>query len=678
MEVHLPGVPHAFTDYQGLVGFLRNSPGYVKAQNQFLTRYWAGALHAAGYSLPEVKPVAPVKQAPKPVRQSVRPAPVAPMQKVKQAPERQPTRAPTLPSTPAQAAALARAQNAILPSAKPLSAAEKLHPPRPVQPGDAPFPLIDPLIQAAARGAPGPRQQEGIVGVHSIASAVRGEPVSPWGIGLDVAGLLPIAPLRGLAAIRAGVTGIRAAETGARAVEGARAARVAYSTSTPLRTGARTVRALVVGEKTQQLPGARSAITRNLIENPADKFSAKHPDLPIAGARARVAKAAGMETRQEAERAQALLAPHVRALPKEGTPEDIAHFWWAQLPASHRNVEGLRLIREKQAAELDRIASGKALEDLQKQQAAVKAKLAAAKGRQRFDLMQRAQDIKLRISDLPQLSKDVSLSLHELDKVIAKPPALDPKAIHAVHALGSDRRTVLQEAGLLDPQRAQERQGIVSHFAGLQPTGEEAFIGHRLDRTRGAQASLLPASPGVGKAKIPQGVSRANKLVLARQGRLRQSTRVAAEDWQAAQTYRSAVRARQDLAQIGKPFEGHVPADHMLVNPKGRPVPPQWKTDKVAQLVAHGADEAQLRKAADEIMHGSFLTGPEGADQMLKQAREQGVNWGELRVVPKQTVHRYYAQFQRPGRSGAAGNAYDTAIESSAASGTSRRTSRRT
>src|SRR4051794_20384140 len=87
MEVHLPGVPHVFTDYQGLVGFLRNSPGYVKAQHQFLTRYWAGALHAAGYTAPEVKPVAPVKQAPKPVRQAVRPAPVAPVAKVTQAPK---------------------------------------------------------------------------------------------------------------------------------------------------------------------------------------------------------------------------------------------------------------------------------------------------------------------------------------------------------------------------------------------------------------------------------------------------------------------------------------------------------------------------------------------------------------------------------------------------------------
>lgn len=79
-RIHLPGVPHTFTDYHGLVGFLHSSPGYVGRQRGFLESYWPGALHDAGYQAPAPpkvaapKPVAIVKpavKAPAPVRAPV-------------------------------------------------------------------------------------------------------------------------------------------------------------------------------------------------------------------------------------------------------------------------------------------------------------------------------------------------------------------------------------------------------------------------------------------------------------------------------------------------------------------------------------------------------------------------------------------------------------------------------
>jgi hypothetical protein len=439
-------------------------------------------------------------------------------------------------------------------------------------------------------------------------------------------------------------------------------------------------RSLTVNDKTQQLPRARSKFTQKAIEDPADRVSAAlmgegkvarvgRRVLPTAVAEARVAKAAGRQQLVRQSRAAAPLQKHLKALPKEGSLEDVAHFWWAQLPKSERNAQGLQRVRVAQARELEEITSNRALEGLKRQEAAVKQKMREApEGPERFALMREQQELKILMEDLPLRMNDIALSIAQLDDVIAKPPALQPRIIGAVQALGKDRRAIHEATDQLKPETADAREGLVSRWLDLEPTGEEAYIGHRLPkRMSGANPSGLPVSVGTGRVRTPQGVATENKLVLAKSGRLRASTHTAADDWRASQVFRSSSIARDDLAAIGKPFRGKLAEDEMLVNPKGRPVPPSWKTDKLAKLADEGADADELRRSAEEIV-GSFLADPTTMQAMLDDAVSRGVNWNELRVVPRKTVDRYFGQFKPAGRSKGVLGAYDTAVDFTAMS----------
>jgi hypothetical protein len=443
--------------------------------------------------------------------------------------------------------------------------------------------------------------------------------------GLSALGILPVGPT--------GIVGkgARLATGVERAAKAERAARVAEA-------GLAGRRSLQVGEMVQQVPRARSGITRTVIEKPADVVSRRLPRVPYAGAEARVAKHAARANALEAERAQGTMVGHLKALPKEGSNEDVAHFWWAQLPKAHRNVAGLKAVRAKQAARLEAIISGR--------------------------IKPRGP---MHAADLPLQAHDLSVSIAQLDAAIQAAPKLNPKVIGAVHALSGDRAKVLRQARLLTPERAAERRGLVSRWLGVQPTGEEAFIGHRLGpHVQGAQAGLLPVSPGAGRVRLPRGVGRENRLVLANTGRLRQSTHVAGQDWQATQVYRQAVRARNDLAKMGRPFSGRLGKDEVLINPKGRPVPPAWKTDQLARMAAHGSED-DARKAAEAVQQG-FMADASDMDRLIQQAHEQGVRWDELRVVPKKTFDRYYGQFLPARRGGTALRAYDRAIDWTSAS----------
>lgn len=461
------------------------------------------------------------------------------------------------------------------------------------------------------------------------------------------------------------------------AVRGVKAAGRVAKAARPLPAGATVpARALRLGEKVQQLPAARSRVTKTLLEKPADAVSrammgegriagAARRVLPTASAEARVSKAAGREQVLEAARAQAGMSEHIRRLPKEGSDADIAHAWWAQLPKSHRNAEGLKLVRGKQAEELEEITSGRALDALRKREGALKAQLRAADETTRFDLMGKLENVRLLMTDLGPRVDDITVSLARLDKVIANPPKLDERVIDAVGALSGDRRAVLEAAQVLKPERAAEREGLVSRWVGLEPTGEEAFIGHRLGKVRSSQPSLMPVSVGAGRVRLPQGVARENKLVLAKTGRLRESTRVAAEDWQAAQVYRAATDARRDLAKMGRQFTGRLQEGELLVNPRGRAVPAHWKTDKIAQI--QQGDEEAVFQAAKEI-RDTYIAGPAELDAMLATAKQAGVKWDELRVIPKKTAERYYGQFTPAGGSSKLGSVYDAAVDFTAAS----------
>jgi hypothetical protein len=435
------------------------------------------------------------------------------------------------------------------------------------------------------------------------------------------------------------------------------------------------VRTLTVGDKTQQMPAARSMFTRYVFEKPADWASLKLADeeskaaaalrrvLPTASAEARVAKGAGRELMHEANRANARMLNYVNDLPDAGSAEDFAHFWWAQLPADQRTAEGLARIRDTQRAEAALITSGRALEHIKAQMAAVKAQLRETED---LSLKRELEELKLLAADLPARLEDLAVSIAKFDEVIASPPALNPKVIAAVRGLSQERKDILTRAGLLTEDTATNREGLLARWLGLEPSGDEVFIGHRLGKVRGAQSNLMPVSPGVGKARVPQGARSTNKLVLARTGRARASTHVAAEDWQSAQTYQSALTARDDLAAMGRPFTGRVPEGWMLVNPKGRAVPPHWKTDHLSKIEELGDDA--VREAAEQIMKGFLAEGDGAVDDMLREAQAAGVKWDELRVIPAKTVKRYYGQFTPAGGKTSVGKAYDTAVDFMAAS----------
>lgn len=624
-----------------------------------------------------------------------------------------------------------------------------------------------------------------------------GSRLAELGAAAGTAALSVIPPIRGPRALLAAIDAARAGE------DALTAGKAAYR-----------ARSLVLNDLTQQLPKARSRVTRG-VEKTADTVSqammgqgkvaaSARKVLPTASAQARVAKAAGRENMVDAGRQQARMAGELKVLPREGTPEDVAHFWWAQLPVSHRNVQGLQLVRAQQAKTLEAIASGHTLKALQGRLGALQAEARGADAATVFKVLPQIEDVKKLITDLPHQANDLGVSLAELDRVIAHPPKLNPRIIGAVHAISDDRRMILEGAKVLKPERATARQGLVSKWLGLnarpepyvgngvegvgsvpdlarqsgylyhrtsldrfetirekglapaKPTGNPpgvyfgneplqarglaqkransvylrvsksrvsglserafgesvtsqavpaadleylaadgkwhalapttatgtdapAFIGHRLSgKVRGSQPSLLPAAAGVGRPKLPQGVGSENKLVLANTGRIRPSTRVAAEDWQAAQVYRQANTARSDLAKMGTPFTGRLPDGYALVNPRGRAVPAHWKTDMLAKLGEQGPSQDEIAQAAHEIVSG-FISDPkttaalkQGGDEAAQALRDfvggTGVKWDELRVVPERVVRRYYGQFTAARGSTLAGKAYDSAVDFTAAS----------
>jgi hypothetical protein len=150
---------------------------------------------------------------------------------------------------------------------------------------------------------------------------------------------------------------------------------------------------------------------------------------------------------------------------------------------------------------------------------------------------------------------------------------------------------------------------------------------------------------GVGRVASPQGVGSHNALMLASQGRLRPSLRVAAEDWTQSLIFKQAIRARDDLWLAGTPFKGRpIPKGALLVNRKGQTIPARWRADELAQFGDHG-DSSEIRKMAEEMTSG-FMTD----DPAVMSEWKQTQNWQDLRVVPQRLVERYYRQFRSTPR----------------------------
>lgn len=449
-------------------------------------------------------------------------------------------------------------------------------------------------------------------------------------------------------------------------------------------------RTLSVNDASVQVGSARSGVSRAMLERPADAVSramtgegkiaaAARAVLPTASEEARAAKYLGHSLVQQAVRDQGRMMVFEHALPrKEGSAEDVAHFWWSQLPSKYRNAEGLQLVRDMQQSTLDSLMTGEWRANLERQLDEVKAELKA------YDedgvpnkLLARKGELELALDDIPYLKEELPLRIARLDKIIANPPAYNPEIVEAVHAFSRDRTATLVRASALHPERAAAREGLVSSWLGLEPTGEEAYIGHRYGDVKGARTSLLPGGLGTGRPRLPQGVSKRNELVLAATGRVRESTHVALDDWRASRVFERAVQQRVDLGNMGVAFRPGMrldPKTEILVNPKGRPLPQQWRSGDPLEALADGTEE-EVRAAAEELVKG-YVSDPKlgqaSFDEVLAQAERDGVRWTDLRVVKRSTAERYAAQFKTPvragGKLGTAAAVYDHVVDGIVAS----------
>lgn len=366
-------------------------------------------------------------------------------------------------------------------------------------------------------------------------------------------------------------------------------------------------------------PATRLSESENSAARAAGKVVTK------ASARARVPIQAGKNLRQEARRATALRAEEVKTLTPSllhgGSGSQLAHFWWAQLPERLRNVEGLKAVRGKLAEERATIAD---------RVASVSNKTPGVR---------KTPQLRRGLEDL----RSADANLAKLDKVIAKPPAYQPHIVEAARTLMHDREQALVAAGKLDAAGADTRKGIVSRWLGHEPTGEEVYLGHRLEEQR--TGALTPGGAGLGRGRLPAGVGKENKMVLASTGRVRQSMKTAVEDWQRAMSYHFTTTAKDELARMGAPIgpEGPKPG-HLVVNPQGHTLPRTWKLDEETRAAIEGVHPEDVH--LNDLTEYAKNTLAAGADrQRLLEAAAQAGHAADLRQVPEDVARRYFAQF---------------------------------
>src|SRR5205823_6298134 len=103
------------------------------------------------------------------------------------------------------------------------------------------------------------------------------------------------------------------------------------------------------------------------------------------------------------------------------------------------------------------------------------------------------------------------------------------------------------------------------------------------------RGGITPRGGGLGGTKLPAGVNKQNRMVLASTGRVRQSMHTAVEDWQRAQAYHFTTTAKDELAHMGETIgpEGPKPG-HLVVNPHGHTLPRTCKLDEESRAAAEG------------------------------------------------------------------------------------------
>jgi hypothetical protein len=221
---------------------------------------------------------------------------------------------------------------------------------------------------------------------------------------------------------------------------------------------------------------------------------------------------------------------------------------------------------------------------------------------------------------------------------------VNEKGLAGIEALSAETRDIYVRAGKLDPGVADERKGIVSRWVGLEPTGEEIYLGHRQGKVKGSRPSGMPGGVSTGRTKLAAGLAKKNRLALARSGRLRQDLKSVVEDWQAAQSYEFTNRAKDELASMGEPIIGRPKPGYVVINPRGHELPRTWKTDDQALAQAEGFSPDEVLVTDLEDYLGNTIATAGEAEEMMRAAAEAG-HLPDLRQVPVDVVNRYFSQF---------------------------------
>lgn len=426
----------------------------------------------------------------------------------------------------------------------------------------------------------------------------------------------------------------------------------------------------------QQFPNSTSLFTRNatrLLDRFSERLSGtvdtlRGPEagrlskatgavLTPASTRARVPKQAGKMAKKEATRRRASQAQHIRDVKAVGRifpglktePAQAAHWWLAQVPKAARTPETFKLIKAKQLEGLDELVSGRFSAQLGRAENALRAERRAASESGDMDSVWKLnadlEDVNNVRADIPERIKDLTGDVRKLDRLIVRPPKIDPVAMDAMDALMRDRQDILTRAGVLDPDKAAGRQGLVSRWLGLESDGSEVYVGHRVGRVKYQRESGVAGNVALGKTSLPQGVATQNELKLLTQGRARKDVAHVIEDWQAAQVYDFHNLAKDELGKMGQPLtSARVPKGYALLNPRGHEIPRTMRTDPKMQAAAEGFDEDVLIGDATEYLDNYLTIDPVKIEAMLQKARESG-HLADLRLVPVDVVKRYYSQF---------------------------------
>jgi hypothetical protein len=367
--------------------------------------------------------------------------------------------------------------------------------------------------------------------------------------------------------------------------------------------------------------------------------------LTPVSSRSRVPKRAAKLQKWEQGRRRAAVSPELAKIMRVKRSSRSAHFWWAQMPKEYWNKEGLRLVRDKYQQNLDDLMSGRLLQRLDEE-----LQQAVAAGDQQME-----DWLGLRIRHLADERRDLQRAVRKMDDLMRSNVKVDEGVIDSVRVLMGQREEILRQAGMLGDSALVDRPGILAdwigrhNMPGARNFDDLPYVGHRPAKGGRASTGITLRGFTTGKTRRPAGVGQHNDLVLANTGRIRDDIRVVLEDWQSAQVYDFANRAKADLIKMGEPVVAGVKPDHVLINPTGKRIPKTWRIDVGQQMEEIGYPPEIIDDIADGIegITDTFAVTPDEITRIIRHATEHGY-YRDLVQVPEDVVQRYFGQIVSP------------------------------